>query len=474
MTTSSHATYVDVLICPYGSEPSKACKDAVTNGYVGAVMIWGGASDTLFASQTSNVFGFFTVGSKYTTTGLEAVDSLMSGITNVAVITNTNGFSKSVAEGAKATIAAAAGLSLQSETNISVYQAPLTTEDKTNIKAAMDMGPELVVIAGHNQDVEPVIVEISNGATKPRAILATNGLTGLTNFGASLSKANCVMMPTQWDSTVDTADPVVGWTSAIFMAAVGTTYQHAAGGAVGVAIANAMSLASGTFAQKKAKLAQTLRNMDINSFYGRLKWDANGRIEKPMYTQQKQIWKDNVIVAPTGTSNMRAPITGDKCWGSPWTADTSTKLKLGGMLQDSGPGDSGRDALMLWNAWASSQFAVDLPEVDVTCIVSYDSGTLATAVGNMTTSSHATYVDVLICPYGSGPSQACNDAVTNGYAGAVMIWGGASDALFASPTSNVFGFFTVGSHAFCKPNIERVWFFHRGVEVHDDWFGGVG
>eukprot|EP00927_Polykrikos_kofoidii_P001507 TRINITY_DN1056_c0_g1_i1.p1 TRINITY_DN1056_c0_g1~~TRINITY_DN1056_c0_g1_i1.p1 ORF type:complete len:332 (+),score=47.86 TRINITY_DN1056_c0_g1_i1:393-1388(+) len=326
-------------------------------------------------------------------------------------------------------------LSLQSETNISVYQAPLTTEDKTNIKAAMDMGPELVVIAGHNQDVEPVIVEISNGATKPRAILATNGLTGLTNFGASLSKANCVMMPTQWDSTVDTADPVVGWTSAIFMAAVGTTYQHAAGGAVGVAIANAMSLASGTFAQKKAKLAQTLRNMDINSFYGRLKWDANGRIEKPMYTQQKQIWKDNVIVAPTGTSNMRAPITGDKCWGSPWTADTSTKLKLGGMLQDSGPGDSGRDALMLWNAWASSQFAVDLPEVDVTCIVSYDSGTLAVRVRAV-------------------PSmQRCRDKW--------LRWSR----------------YDLGGRkrrAFCKPNIERVWLFHRGLAVHDDWFGGVG
>jgi hypothetical protein len=262
------------------------------------------------------VFGFFTVGSQYTTTGLVALDRVLPDTANVAVITNMNGFSKSVAEGAKATIAAAAGLSLQSETNISVYMTPLTTEDKTKIKTAMDMGPDIVVIAGHNKDVEPVILEISAMSSFPKAILATNGLTALSNYGSDQSKANCVMMPTQWDSSASAKDSVVGWDSAAFKAAGGTTYQHAAMGAVGVAIANAMEKATGgTMTQKTANLAQALRTLDIDSFYGKLKWDTHGRIQKPMYTEQK-LSAGLTIVAPQNTSSLQQPLTNAVCWGA--------------------------------------------------------------------------------------------------------------------------------------------------------------
>jgi len=312
MTTPGDEQYVDALLCPYTSGAVIKCVDAVHNDYAGPIMVWGGASDTIFDSSCTDkaCFGFFSVGSSYTHTGLAALNEKMTEDAQVAVITNSNGFSQSVFEGAKSYIEDNAGLNKQSETTISVEKADLTDGDKTKIKAAMDQRPDIVVIAGHNKDVEPAIVEIGKGTIHPKAILATNGLTALENYGEDSKYANCVMMPTQW-AEGSTTDPVVGWTSADFKTAMGgsATYQQAAAGAVCVALANAMEAGS----NDKAKLVEKLKTMDVDSFYGKLKWDSAGRISKPMYTQQKQ--GDNMaIVAPTGSVSF--PITGDSCWGT--------------------------------------------------------------------------------------------------------------------------------------------------------------
>merc|ERR1712216_302320 len=111
------------------------------------------------------------------------------------------------------------------------------------------------------------------------------------------------------DSSTSNKDKVVGWTSAHFKFIMGgkATYEQAAAGAVGIAIANALSANS-----DKTLLTQSLRSMDVVSFYGRLKWDSNGRIQKPMYTVQKHD-QNMAIVAPTG--NMRYPLSDPACWG---------------------------------------------------------------------------------------------------------------------------------------------------------------
>lgn len=318
MTTAGDATYVDVLVCPYGSGDVKKCVDAVNKAYVGPVLAWGGASDGIFdtncaALTNKNCFGFFTVGSKYAATGLVAMDGKINPAkADVAVIVNNNAFSKSVAVGINATITAQAGLNLQSYTTISVAKKALTASDTAAITAAMAKKPHLVVIAGHNLDVEPTIIQIGKGANVPQAILATNGITKTANYAGDNSKyAKCVMMPTQWDSSTTTADPVVKWTSAIFKLAMGGTasYQMAAAGAAGVAIANAVK----KNADPKTLVA-SLTAMDVDSFYGKLKWDAKGRIQKPMYTVQLQ-GTAQVVVAP-GTATMSFPLSGASCWGA--------------------------------------------------------------------------------------------------------------------------------------------------------------
>jgi len=162
--------------------------------------------------------------------------------------------------------------------------------------------------------VEPTIIEIGKGAaanaSSPKAIIATNGISDITNFGSDKKYAQCVMMPTQWDSSTATKDSVVGWDSATFKTAMGgsATYQQASAGAVGVAIANALNTEADV-----TKLVATMKAMDVNSFYGKLKWDAKGRIAKPMITQQLQA-TTRKVVAPTGMTNMKFPLGVQDCW----------------------------------------------------------------------------------------------------------------------------------------------------------------
>jgi len=337
MTTASDATYVDVLICPYGSAAVIKCVGAVNKAYTGPVMAWGGASDAIFdtscaALTNKNCFGFFTIGSDYAKSGLMAVDAKIPTTAQVALIINNNAFSRSVATGVKAHIAAQAGLVLQSNTTISVQKKALEVADKANVKAAMDKKPDIVVIAGHNGDVESTIILIGKAVAAdqnhPHAIIATNGISKTTEYGSDSKYAQCVMMPTQWDSSTAVKDSVVGWDSAAFNKASlngAASYQQAAAGAVGVAIANALKIESDV-----TKLVATLKAMEVDSFYGKLKWDAKGRIQKPMYTQQLQMTA-KLVVAPTGTDTMKFPLGVKSCWNF-GNASKTTGNKISGSV----------------------------------------------------------------------------------------------------------------------------------------------
>merc|ERR1719379_1951199 len=203
MTTAGHATYVDALVCPYTSGNTIKCINAVNPAYTGPVIAWGGASNTIFDStckgKNFKCFGFFTPASKYTETGLVALAGQMSAAGKVALITNDNSFSTSVTAGTNTTIAAhSAKFSVQSSTTVT--RGGLTAAEKTAIQQAMSHNPDIVVISGHNGDVEPAIIEIGKNGVYPKAILATNGLSKLDNYKTPDDKySKCILMPTQWD-----------------------------------------------------------------------------------------------------------------------------------------------------------------------------------------------------------------------------------------------------------------------------------
>jgi len=295
------ANKVDVLFCPYTSGASSACAAAVSDQFTGPIMIWGGASDSIYATDGpcagKHCFGFFTVASKYMEAGLNAVLEVEADVVQrTAVICNNNPFSRSVAAAVNATIENQDNLVLQSYTALATEKS-LEAAGVAQVKDAMSLEPAAVVISGHSGDVDQVVIEISKSSKKPKFILATNGLTNLQPYlDAGGKPHNCILMPEQWAKNPDVKDPVIGWTTAAFQSALdgdATTYHSAAAGAAMVAIANAMS-------ENSTNLASSMAALDIKSFYGDISF-KDGKIQKPMYMVQ---WQDDamVVVAPTAAA----------------------------------------------------------------------------------------------------------------------------------------------------------------------------
>merc|ERR1712084_171063 len=87
---------------------------------------------------------------------------------------------------------------------------------------------------------------------RPDAIVATNSLTGeaMSRFmeKGMAGAAQGVLMPQQWGRTPGMKDPIVGWTSDDFVAALGAdmaSYHSASAGGAAVALANAAAGLSG-------------------------------------------------------------------------------------------------------------------------------------------------------------------------------------------------------------------------------------
>jgi ABC-type branched-subunit amino acid transport system substrate-binding protein len=352
-----------------------------------------------------------------------------------------------VAVGTRAQIAAKDRLTEDSYTELNVYkQDPPLQADIDAIAAAMARKPDVVVVTGHNGDVEGIIKIIAQNKHVPKAILATNGVSVTANYGDHSHMARCVMMPTQWDKSASSTDPVVGWTPTAFETKMGgsATYQQASLAAVGVAISNALA-ASGT--NTAQKLLTETGTMDIMSFYGKLKWNA-GVIQKPMYTVQTQgqTMAQHVIAGAGSNLGMKYPLYENSCW-----ADFT--MRIGGQIQD-----AYNTPTHVFSDWANpgphqvmkDQTTVSLNTKTFDMIQTYNADTLASHIASMTTLTHPDYVDAVFCPYTSSRSKICVDAVTHAYKGPVFVWGGAEDDIFsqhcqALPNKNCIGMFSPGS-----------------------------
>jgi len=323
---------VDVFICPYGSGGSITAIGGVASDFTGPVMVWGGASDTIFTTtcygKSFKCYGTFTTASLYMTTGLNAVDGAYTKTLTAALIQNANAFSASVCAGANATILeGGGGITVTSTTKLS-EKASVPDADMAKIKAVIAEKPDIAVICGHNGFVEPIIKEFQD-SYQPIAVIGTNTITGpaQTKLAEIGGTAECVMMPTQW-AKADDADSIVGWTSTAFTAAMPagqSTYHAASAAAAGIALTHAMN--AGTAGTRIAQLTTLLSAVDTKSFYGLIKFNTYGNILKPMYTEQHSSG-NNIIVAPAASAvgaitHPLSQCTGWTAAAAPTTAPTS-------------------------------------------------------------------------------------------------------------------------------------------------------
>merc|ERR1712205_262191 len=88
-----------------------------------------------------------------------------------------------------------------------------------------------------------------------------------------------------------------GYTTASFKTKLGAAnagYHAASAAASAIAVIHAMETTTGTLASRMAQV-------DTKSFYGRIKFNSDGSIIKPMYTQQRLAGVTQVVL-PTSSS----------------------------------------------------------------------------------------------------------------------------------------------------------------------------
>lgn len=157
---------------------------------------------------------------------------------------------------------------------------------------------------------------------RPKAIVATNSLTSAAKarFEAAgmVDAMESVIMPQQWAKTAGLKDAVVHWTSDEFISEMGgsASYQAASAGAAAVALANALKGKA-----SPAGLADAMRALDINTFYGHVSFTANGNLgAKPMYADQQMMTMSKIVMPIEAASGyLRYPLSAQGMWAQTQT-----------------------------------------------------------------------------------------------------------------------------------------------------------
>lgn len=310
---------INVLVTPYGSGATTAVIKAVPNNTAMPILVWGGASDDIFkvycTSKNLSCFAGLTVASQYAVPSLEAIIAKY-GAQSVYSITNNNGFSRKVTDGAEAYIKESPFLTLASSYEISVQKTDLTASDIAIVDAAVNSTPDVFLISGHAGDVEQVVGRIRNTSShQPKAIIAVNGFTKPGNY-QDAANMNFLIMPDQWAKDPNMNDTIVGWNSTDFSSAVAAlgnpaTYHHASAGGLFVMLVHAVNSLGNTTVSGEA-LATALMGLNAtDTFYGTMDWNTDGTVIKPMYGMQEQMGYYK-MVAPF-PSNPLMPLVPMKC-----------------------------------------------------------------------------------------------------------------------------------------------------------------
>mmetsp|Transcript_50811 Transcript_50811/g.88604 ORF Transcript_50811/g.88604 Transcript_50811/m.88604 type:complete len:489 (+) Transcript_50811:82-1548(+) len=305
-----------VLVCPYSTGASKRVIAAVPEGDTIPILVWGGATDSIFTETCigRKCYGGFTVASQYMAPSLKRVTEIATTRPlKVSAITNNNGFSKAVDAGGKAFIAADGMMTLAGEYTLSVAKTSLEAEDVDEVKSMMTREqPDVVMISGHPGDVEQVIDTVRS-VHVPKAIIATNAFSNVD--GNVVDYMHGVIMPEQWAEDPSMKDSIVHMTSADFtkaMESAGETASYHAASAGGLALVLAYAMESRQEGSSQAEPGQISQIMEIvkaaklsfKTFYGEIAFNEDGSIDassKPMYGKQAQGNPNGYqIVAPTG------------------------------------------------------------------------------------------------------------------------------------------------------------------------------
>jgi branched-chain amino acid transport system substrate-binding protein len=277
--------HVNFLLGPYGSGPTFA-DAAIAEKYKIPMVEANGAARRIFQQGYKYIFGALSPADEYAAAMLKAATSLTPRPETVAILSADDLFSLEVANGAN-DWAQHNGLKV-----VYFQKYPSGAGDLSPaLTAIKSLAPDILLGSGHLQESLVVMKEAQTLNVNAKFFGFTVGPTTPDFVKALGPAAEYVFASSQWTPDLKYTGPVFGSATAyarLFDLKYGFVpdYHAAESSAAGLALQLAIEKAGSIDPQK---VRDALVALDAMTFYGRIKFDANGlNVYKPMVTVQIQ------------------------------------------------------------------------------------------------------------------------------------------------------------------------------------------
>jgi branched-chain amino acid transport system substrate-binding protein len=286
-----------IILGPYGSASTEAAAAVVERNK--QVMIdSAGADDKIFSKGYEHTFAVLSPASEYLSSIVKAASETTPKPKTVAIVSADDGFSKT---------AAAAGKKTAEKLGMTVVAVEYVPNGTTNVSAALTKirpkKPDLLLGSVHLAEGVAIMKQSQELGLNPSGGFGMTVAPPTPDFAKTLGKAaNGVLGSSQWtaevpgkDATFGTAkEYAAGFTKAFKHA---PQYHNAEATAACLAAVLAIKDAGST---DPAKVRDAVADLDVSTFFGQLKFDAEGKnVTKPMSVIQIQGGKI-VTVWPKG------------------------------------------------------------------------------------------------------------------------------------------------------------------------------
>lgn len=264
---------VDFLLAPFGSGHTKIVA-AVAERYATPVVACASSSESVFNQNLKNLFGTLSPNGGMTEAMVAYFKNKMPSLKRVAVLGRDDVFPKSMAQGTSAA-AKAAGLDVVYDQLYAVG----TLDHSASVSAIKAAKPDWIYVTGYTQDLILVRKQMADlGVTAPIITMVTG--PAYKEFADGLGPlANDVTSSSWWHHATSYKGVGVWPTTADFYkefvakAKSDPDYVHASCAAAVEVLQNAIERAGSI---DKAKVRAALAATDIGTFYGPVKFEANG------------------------------------------------------------------------------------------------------------------------------------------------------------------------------------------------------
>ena len=313
------------LLGPYGASNTATAAAVADRQHVPMISANGSAS-SIFNKGYRYVFGVQTPAAQNLQAVIDMAQSLKPAPATMAVLTADDAFSVEVAKGVT-DYAAAKGI----KTVFNQTYASGSTNLVQPLSAAKDKNPDILVNSGHLAEATAISKSAKDLRFNAKMFVYTVGPAMPPFVGSLGNDANYVVTGSQWTAQAQytpnyylTVPQYVSAYRKKFQTSNEPNYQTADATAAGLALQKSIENAKSL---DPDRVRQALSSLDIMTFYGRIKFNAEGwNPYKPMLVEQIQNTR-RVTVFPTEMAT-KAPMWPTPAWAARDGIPANPNVKL--------------------------------------------------------------------------------------------------------------------------------------------------